>query len=202
MLRRTLACCSATPSTGGSSKLTEPQAMKSRSRSYKLDFFRKSSASSSSRVGLFTRFRAWYLGAENLDVFSRYGSSSMLRHVINEWRGSALAAFMVLIVMWNHETNQRADDVLDAFERNRRKFYKRDFAPIADPNAPHHDGPHGFTYVDPAAKDGLKVDMDSNFVGPPRMALRRFTETLDVSPRMVRDAKFVRDAVMKHKAPE
>ena len=185
------------------SKLTEPASMKHRStaaaqpRRFKLNFFRKVEDSTKHvRIGLFTRFRAWYLGVENVEVFSRYGTSSMYRHIFAEWRGALLAAFMLYIINWNHNTNTRADEVLDSFELNRRKFYGRDFSPEVAANEPgNHDGARGYSHVDRAAVNGLKTDIDSQLVGPPRVLLRQITEKLDVTPTMVRDARTLKDAV-------
>jgi hypothetical protein len=147
------------------------------------------------------RLRAWYIGAENLEIFARYGSNTMFRHIFNEWRSAFLAAAVMLLTMWNHQTNDRADEVLDAYERNRKAFYQRDFAPPQAPieNTPIHDGVKGFQYVDSAAPDGLKVDVESNIVGPPRVALRRITETLDVTPLMLQDAKALKAAIARHR---
>ena len=187
------------------SKITEPAAAKARRRRSSLfgrsrdDGDASKKGSSLLRIGLGTRLKAWYVGAENLEVFSRYGVNNMWRHVYNEWRGACIAGFCVCCVMWNHQTNQRADDVLDAFERNRMKFYKRDFAPEPDANTPQslYDGAPGYQHFDSKNPEGLKVTMENTYVGPPRKELAVMTEQLEVTPMMVRTARIVRDRTLQ-----
>jgi hypothetical protein len=148
------------------------------------------------RVGVFTRLRAWYAGAENAEIYSRYGDRSGFYSRLMNWKGSVIAMSCVLTMIANKINNNWATDSLQHSELNRARFYKQDFLPDYDPTAPIglYKGAVGYHYTDPAT--GLHVNVDNKMTSLPRDEMRERLEKNPpvISPEMLRAARALHDA--------
>lgn len=126
---------------------------------------------------MLTRLRAWWVGAENAEIFARYGERSAFDRISSEW-SSVGVAFSAVACLWLSVGNVKyANECTENAERNRMRFYKRDLAPEYIAKAPEglYSGATGYTSVDPAS--GFKVGIDGRFQGPNREELQRQWES-------------------------
>lgn len=156
-----------------------------------------------SHVSMFTRLRAWYVGAENAEVYSRYGNRDGLYHVFQNWKGFFIASACFGTVIANRSNNNWATESLQHAELNRARHYKQDFHPEYNPATPQglYDGAVGYQFSDSAT--GLRVNADNKITAPSRNELRETFEKNPpvVSPEMVRAARALLEARTQGEAP-
>ncbi|ESL08565.1 hypothetical protein TRSC58_03730 [Trypanosoma rangeli SC58] len=141
----------------------------------------------------FTRFRAWWLGVEDVELLARYGERSFFSVLWTEWRGTIVFLACSTVVLVNHAQTNGANEILDNIELNRQRYYKRDFAPEYVLNAPQavYDGPKGYAYRDEAS--GLMLNADNRWVSDlSREERRQRLESVEITPEMVEAAKRLR----------
>nr|CCC92907.1 conserved hypothetical protein [Trypanosoma congolense IL3000] len=111
-------------------------------------------------VSPFTRLRAWWMGLDDAELLSRYGESGLCRAMWVRWRGTIVAVACASVMFINMSQSNRANEILDNIELNRRRYYKRDFVPEYVSNAPEavYDGPKGYSYRDEVS--GIMINAD------------------------------------------
>mmetsp|Transcript_34186 Transcript_34186/g.39885 ORF Transcript_34186/g.39885 Transcript_34186/m.39885 type:complete len:177 (-) Transcript_34186:33-563(-) len=152
------------------------------------------------RVSLATRVRAWWLGAENAEIFARYGERSSFRTFIADWKVTFMALGCVGVMLMNRANTRLADECMDNMELNRMRFYKRDFEPeYSAPGSSNvgrslYDGAVGYQYID--KETGIAVNADNRIVAPPRDELHRRMQEAppSITPEMINAARRLRDA--------
>jgi hypothetical protein len=145
-------------------------------------------------ISWMTKFRAWWAGAEHVEMYARYGERTGLWMWMMEWKGTLIAMMCIVSTLASRANNALAMEALEHSEMNRARFYKRDFVPEYVEGAPKgfYDGAVGYHYVDEAT--GLKVNADNKLSGPNRTEMLATMERNppEVSPEMLRAARALR----------
>lgn len=153
-----------------------------------------SKSASRSRAPIFLRLRAWWAGAENVELFARYGEKPRMFQMMGGWSSTLMLCSCIFVGMHNHNVHVHGEEALGIAELNRQRFYRRDFAPDYDPHSSSdvYSGATGYQTLDPVT--GIHRNADNQFVAPPRHEygkMRREMPEPPVTEEMLARAKAV-----------